>query len=110
MPVVDEIDRLNPKSRVSDLTVEQFFELISFHERSAEIERLKGQYAKALEELRSVQDQSAAIFKNATDLTVTTPFELHSMEDTQKFLTTVGSAINEGNTVILAMALRKKGG
>lgn len=109
MPVKDEIDRLHPKSRVADLTVEQFFELISFNERSAEVETLRLKYQQGLTELESVQAESAKIFKNANALTVTTPFELHTEEDVQKFLTTAASAIKAGQTVILAMALRDKG-
>lgn len=108
--VVDEVNLLNPKARVSDLTVEQFFELISFHERSKEVDAIKAQYERGVRELQSVQDQSAQIFNNAKDLTVTTPFELKTLEEVNQFMTTVVEAVKSGNTLVIAMAVKNRHG
>jgi hypothetical protein len=98
---------LDPDMKVSDLTVSQFMEMISFEKRSAELAKLETQYRKGIAELKVIESQSASIFSSVKDLThATTPFTIFNVEEARKFMVTVESALEAGQQVILAMAFK----
>lgn len=104
---VKVILELDPEMKVSEMTVGQFLEAVTFRETAERARETIATYKAKAEQLESINNSSKEIFKNVTMLTSqSTPFELRNNEDVEKFTTMLKQLVVDKKTVVIAMAIK----
>lgn len=106
--VLESIASLDVNTKVSEMTVGQFLEAITFRETYRDYHKRIEDINARTRALQSLEDSSKSVFNNVEVLQhATTPFEVGTEAELEKMVTLIKDQLKQGKVPVVALGFKE---